>query len=86
MRHPETPVSYESFPAPSGHTFPHFGYIHRGERRGGRGGGALILDHVEHSTYLQNVDAHLCCRGTTQAVRVGLSCKAVNREDKRSRR
>ncbi len=30
MWHPVTPASYESLPAPSGHTFPHFGYIHRG--------------------------------------------------------
>ncbi len=42
-----TPASYESLPAPSGHRFPHFGYIHLGG-----GGGFWYSIDVEHSTYL----------------------------------
>jgi hypothetical protein len=41
ISHILTPAIYESLPAPSGHRFPHFGYINL---RGGGGEGALILD------------------------------------------
>ncbi len=50
--HNLTPASYESLPAPSGHRFPHFGYIHWV-------GGALILDRCRAFDLFASVDAHL---------------------------
>jgi hypothetical protein len=58
-----TPVSYSSLPAPSGHRFPHFGYIHLKGRGGG--GGALILDRCRAFNLFASVDAHLWVEHTS---------------------
>jgi hypothetical protein len=56
ISHILTPASYESLPAPSGHRFPHFGYINL---RGGEGEGALILDRYRAFDLFASVDAQL---------------------------
>ncbi len=61
MWHLETPASYESLPAPFGHTDPTL-WIHT--YGGGGQGGALILDRCRAFDLFASVDAHHCPHGT----------------------